>query len=147
MINGKFRVLMVCSGNICRSPLAEAVMLDQSFNKVEKVSSAGIGALVASAPHPDAIRVADDHGLDIRSHKARQFDQAMARGNDLVLVMEHHHRQWIEQAFPYLQGRVHLLGRWANLEIADPFQKGSRAFDQAMREIRASVEDWRLRLG
>lgn len=146
MVNGKFRVLMVCSGNICRSPLAEAVLTDQGFGKVEAVSSAGIGALVASAPHPDAVRVADEHGLDIRSHKARQFDQAMARSHDLVLVMEHHHRLWIERTFPYLQGRVHLLGRWTDLEIADPFQKGPRAFDQAMREIRACVADWRTRL-
>jgi len=147
MVNGKFRVLMVCSGNICRSPLAEAVLTAQGFSKVGEVSSAGIGALVSSAAHPDAIRVADDHGLDIRSHRARQLDPAMARSHDLVLVMEHYQRHWIERSFPYLQGRVHLLGRWANLEIADPFQKGSRAFDQAMREIRASVEDWRLRLG
>lgn len=137
---------MVCSGNICRSPLAEAVLAGEALPKVVSVTSAGIGALVGSAAHPEAVRVAELKGLDISGHRARQFDPALAQSHDLVLVMEHSQRHWIEQAFPYLQGRVHLLGKWRNQEIADPFRKESQAFDQAMEEITQAVEDWRLRL-
>ncbi|MFZ5533964.1 MAG: low molecular weight protein-tyrosine-phosphatase [Pseudomonadota bacterium] len=146
MVNGKFRVLMVCSGNICRSPLAEAVLVDRKLEKVAGVSSAGIGALVGSAAHPEAIRVASEHGLDIGRHKARQFDQALAHDHDLVLVMENLHRQWIERAFPHLRGRVHLLGHWSKRQIEDPFRKGPRAFDRAMQEITQTVEEWCTRL-
>lgn len=146
MAGRRFRVLMVCSGNICRSPLAEAVLANRRLDRVSNVSSAGIGALVGSAAHPEAVRVAELKGLDISGHRARQFDPALAQSHDLVLVMEHSQRHWIEQAFPYLQGRVHLLGKWRNQEIADPFRKESQAFDQAMEEITQAVEDWRLRL-
>lgn len=142
----RFRVLMVCSGNICRSPLAEAVLAEEDLPKVVSVASAGIGALVGSAAHPDAIRVAKFHGLDLQGHRARQFGQALAQAHDLVLVMESYQRQWIEQGFPYLRGRVHLLGKWQNHEIADPFRKGSQAFDVAMEEIMQAVESWRPRL-
>ena len=146
MVNGKFRVLMVCSGNICRSPLAEAVLTEQKLGKVAGVSSAGIAALVGSAAHPEAIRVASEHGLDIGRHKARQFDQPLAHDHDLVLVMENLHLQWIERAFPHLRGRVHLLGRWSKRQIEDPFRKGPRAFDRAMQEITQAVEEWRTKL-
>lgn len=137
---------MVCSGNICRSPLAAAVLAGQDLPKVISVASAGIGALVGSAAHPEAIRVAQLQGLDIKGHRARQFDQALAQAHDLVLVMEHIQRQWIEQGFPYLRGRVHLLGKWQNHEIADPFRKGPQAFDAALVEIVQAIADWRLRL-
>ncbi|MGA9469875.1 MAG: low molecular weight protein-tyrosine-phosphatase [Candidatus Macondimonas sp.] len=142
----RFRVLMVCSGNICRSPLAEAVLAGEALPKVVSVASAGIGALVGSAAHPEAIRVAQLHGLDLQAHRARQFDQALAQVHDLVLVMEQYQRQWIEQGFPYLRGRVHLLGKWQDHEIADPFRKGPQAFDVAMAEIVQAVASWRPRL-
>ncbi|MES1992961.1 MAG: low molecular weight protein-tyrosine-phosphatase [Pseudomonadota bacterium] len=137
---------MVCSGNICRSPLAAAVLAAQELPGVISVASAGIGALIGSAAHPEAIRVAQFHGLDLESHRARQFDQALAQAHDLVLVMEHYQRQWIEQGFPYLRGRVHLLGKWNEHEIADPFRKGPQAFEVAMGEILQAVTSWRPRL-
>lgn len=141
-----FRVLMVCSGNICRSPLAEGLLAKENFPKVVSVASAGIGALVGSAAHPEAIRVARAQGFDIQSHRARQFNQTLAQTHDLVLVMEHYQRQWIEQSFPYLCGRVHLLGKWQNREIADPFRRGPQAFDTAMADIVQALSTWRPRL-
>jgi protein-tyrosine phosphatase len=84
--------------------------------------------------------------LDLQAHRARQFDQAQAQAHDLVLVMEQYQRQWIEQSFPYLRGRVHLLGKWNEHEIADPFRKGPQAFDVAMGEIVQAVASWRPRL-
>lgn len=137
---------MVCSGNICRSPLAEGLLAGEHLPKVVSVASAGIGALVGAAAHPEAIRVAQLQGLDIQAHRARQFDEVLAQSHDLILVMEHYQRQWIEQGFPYLRGRVHLLGKWQNHEIADPFRQGPQAFDVAMAEIIQAMAGWRLRL-
>jgi protein-tyrosine phosphatase len=138
---------MVCSGNICRSPLAAAALAAQESPGVVSVASAGIGALIGAEAHPEAIRVARLHGLDLGTHRARQFDHVLAQAHDLILVMELFQRQWIEQSFPFVRGRVHLLGKWREVEVADPFRKSPLAFDVAMEEILRAVADWRVRLG
>lgn len=142
------RLLVVCTGNICRSPMAEAILRDRlppqdGFT----VQSAGTGALVGHGAHKEAIAVMDERHMDLRAHEARQFDLGLARNFDLTLVMEHEHRRWIEQSYPVLRGRVRLLGQWLDeTEILDPLGYPIDEFRAARDLIEEAADAWAERI-
>ncbi len=87
-------------------------------------------------------------GFDLSRHRGRQLTPAMALSADLILVMEHTHKEWCERVVPSTRGRIFLLGHWlaTPLEIADPFHRGPEAFKQAFDSITHSVAAWLPRL-
>ncbi|MDT0619881.1 low molecular weight protein-tyrosine-phosphatase [Salinisphaera sp. P385] len=135
------RILTVCTGNICRSPLAE-VWLQAQLPDLQ-VTSAGVGALVGHGAAPNAQDVAADAGLDLSAHQARQVNVALVGAADLILVMDDTHVAWLKRHHPTLTGRIFLLGQWRNrAEVADPFQQPRDAFDEAFARIRDYGQDW-----
>ncbi len=137
-------VLVVCVGNICRSPTGEylfKVKLQERGAGVS-VASAGLGALVGHGADPLALEVMDEHGVDARGHKARQLDAALVKQHELILVMELWQQKEIEKLYPFARGRVHLLGKWGVGEIADPYKKPKEAFVDAYEKIECSCNEW-----
>src|SRR5690606_6892784 len=112
------RILVVCVGNICRSPMAEALLREALPGR--RVSSAGIGALVGEPADPLAVQLMRERGLDIGAHRGRQLDEPLLRENDVLLVMERGHREWIESRWPQARGRVYRWGHWSDFEVPDP---------------------------
>jgi protein-tyrosine phosphatase len=142
------RFLMVCAGNICRSPMAEAVLADRmrSLGRAARVSSAGIAALVGRPADPAAQELMRERGLDISAHRARQLTAEMLDDADLVLVMEEGHKRAVEQLHPPSRGRVQLLGRFGHFDVPDPF-RGSRAdFERALALIDRGIADYQKNL-
>ncbi|MEZ3157329.1 low molecular weight phosphatase family protein [Microbacterium sp. BWR-S6Y] len=131
-----FSVLSVCTGNICRSPVAELIIADalRSFPDVE-VSSAGTGALVGSGVPEQAQRLAAATGIDASGHVARQFDIAMLRGADLIVTMAREHRRIIVESFPGAMRRSFTLRELARIaDHAEP------ALPDAIRQSSAATE-------
>ncbi len=115
-------VLVVCTGNSCRSPLA-AAFLSQAFAGMPVVvSSAGIAAPVGNSATQFAIAVGKEMGVDLTTHRARQLDKKMIEAADLILVMEQTHRQFILELAPGAVAKVRFLGGYPEKpqEIADP---------------------------
>lgn len=138
------KILIVCVGNICRSPMAE-YLLQQMIKKhgVDAcVSSAGLSALVGHVADEHAIAVMKEHGIDGAAHKARQLDNEIVKGNELILVMEKWQQKEIENIFHFSRGRVHLLGKWDDVEISDPYQKPRQAFVETFEKINKACEEW-----
>ena len=86
-------VLVVCVGNICRSPTAEFLLKRALPGK--RVESAGLGALVGHDMEATARLVAEAHGLACPQHKARQLTRELCREADVILVMEARHRDGV----------------------------------------------------
>ncbi len=137
-------ILVVCVGNICRSPMAEILLRAQFPAKT--ISSAGIGALVGEPAHPIAIALMQELGVDLTAHRGRQLDEALVMQSDLVLVMERGHVAWIEGEWPHARGRVFRWGHWSDFDVPDPYRCGEPEFREALRLIDKGLQDWKARL-
>ena len=140
-------ILTVCIGNICRSPVAEALL--QSRLPGRKVWSAGLHALVGHAAEPTAQEIAMQHGLDLSSHRAQQLAGWMCSHADLVLVMETSHQQEMEKLYPTARGKIHRLGEFGlpgGFDIADPYRKPRAAFEVSHAAIVRGVDEWVRRI-
>ena len=137
-------VLIVCVGNICRSPMGEYLLRQLSRDKGSdiSVSSAGLGALVGHGADDLAIEVMLENGIDVSAHRARQLDEALVKNNELILVMEQWQQKEIERLYPFARGRVHLLGKWDESEISDPYKQSKLQFIKAFEKIDASCQQW-----
>jgi len=94
-----YHILVVCTGNICRSPMAEGMMKAMLPQKLAKhginVYSAGTHAIHGNQPSAFAVQVMQTCGIDIGGHRARMLTKAMVKEADLILVMEKAHMTYI----------------------------------------------------
>jgi protein-tyrosine phosphatase len=139
-------LLFVCTGNICRSPMAAAVFSARADRRPGRVASAGVAALV-NRPVPEAVKsLMLARGIDISHHRGAQFTSELAQPFDLVLVMEQAHRLFIEQNWIALRGRVRRLGEWRSLDIEDPFNRSDKEYAFCLDAIETCLSDWEVRL-
>ncbi len=141
-------VLMVCVGNICRSPMAEYLLKDMATREDRhlRVESAGIGALVGKSADPNTLRLLAERGVDGSPHRARQLNGDLLREFDIVWVMERWQKREIEAEYPTSRGRVYTIGHWEDFEVPDPYQKDDTAFREAMELIEKGIDQWRTRI-
>ena len=140
------RILVVCAGNICRSPVAEA-MLRQALPG-RQLSSAGLGALVGHGVEPTARALAEADGLDVANHQARQLTVEMLGDADLILVMSPGQRRAVGELAPQALGKTMLLGKWLpdEPEIPDPYRKSREVFEHVHRMVGRATDSWAARL-
>lgn len=139
-------ILVVCTGNICRSPIGERLLRQKLPSK--KIDSAGVGALVDHAADNSAITVAEQHGLSLEGHKGQQFTGRLGRQYDLILVMEKQHLEQVTRIAPEVRGKTLLFGHWlGNKEIPDPYRQSMEAFEFVYQLLEQSATGWTAKLG
>ena len=124
-----YRVLFVCSGNTCRSPLAEAIArkaLEEAGETGLEFSSAGTFAEEGTFASSGSLEIARENGLDLEAFQSRRLSAELLEAADLVLVMEPAHRSGVLGHSPVADTRTFLLGELAGREgsaaaVPDPF--------------------------
>jgi len=141
------RIMIVCVGNICRSPTAEILLREALKPAGIAVSSAGLSALKNKPIEATARLVLEEHGHTVTEHSGTQLTAALINESDLILVMELAHQHAVLELAPEARGKVLLLGKWQNdREISDPYRQGKPAFEHAYALIKEAVNAWAARL-
>ena len=140
MIN---RVLVVCVGNICRSPTAEFLLRHRLQNDRIVVESAGLAALAGNPIDPIAGSLLEAHGIPADAHVARQISPALINAADIILAMDRRHLSAIHAQVPHARGKTFLLGKWQDdLPIPDPYGQPRPAFEKSFEMIDKAVDSW-----
>lgn len=137
-------ILVVCVGNICRSPMGEYLLRHKLVGKPGlKVQSAGIGALVGKPVDATALELLAEQGVNADTHIARQVDDQLLGSSDLILAMEQGHLRHLYKMAPQIRGRAFLLGKWLDdQEVPDPYRQQRPAFEHAFRLIDQATDSW-----
>jgi protein-tyrosine phosphatase len=136
-------VLMVCAGNICRSPTAEYVLKSKLSDKNIAITSAGLTALVGKSADAMAQKIAAVHGVNMDSHQGQQLSSQLIANNSVILVMEQRHLNDVHSRYPEARGKTFLLGKWINnAEIPDPYRQSQEAFEHVYALIDSACSAW-----
>ena len=139
-------ILLVCTGNICRSPLAASLLqraLGERATEGITVSSAGTGAWDGAPVSEGAYLVGLERGLDLSGHRARLLTRELVEQADLILTMARHHRARIDELGG--EGRVFVLGEYVGregdeAEVSDPFGGDLDVYRDTCSELEALLQ-------
>jgi protein-tyrosine-phosphatase len=135
-------VLFVCAGNICRSPLAEAIARRLASERRLHVEfeSAGVSAIDGGPATPEALQVAREHGLDLSSFSSRSLTARAVRRADLVLTMTAEQRARSRSLGARRALVVTELGSGSGRTVADPYGCGIAAYRRVYDELASEIE-------
>lgn len=133
-------ILVVCVGNICRSPMGEFFLKKNHPNL--HIESAGLSAMVGHAADEKALTCMNGKQIDMRSHMAKQINADLIKTADLVLVMSSNQQKHIENTWPFAKGKVFRLGHWQGQNVPDPYKLDQAFFEQTCNNIESYVSDW-----
>lgn len=137
------RILIVCVGNICRSPTAEFLFREKLKHRDIHISSAGLKALVGRPMDDNAMQILKERGIDAVEHRARQLNPTMLREADLVLTMERDHLTTVSRLAPEASGKLFLLDKWQDAnDVPDPYRQSREVFEHVHVMIEHGVESW-----
>src|SRR5919107_44052 len=136
------QILFVCTANVCRSPMAEAIFnaLAEERGLAWRAESAGVAALVDEDITPNARSALDEVGIYANEHRARQVGEEMLEEADLVLGMGPRHVATLRRHFGDLSERVYVLPQYARGAppeegIPDPIGQTMTAFRASVRQL------------
>ncbi|UTV26977.1 arsenate reductase/protein-tyrosine-phosphatase family protein [Photobacterium atrarenae] len=139
------KILVVCVGNICRSPSGEYLL--KQLLPAKEIASAGVGALVGKPADKMASEVAVERGISLEGHVAQQLTSDLCQQYDLILVMEKGHLEAVTRIAPEARGKTMLFGQWiGQKDIPDPYRQSREAFEFAYGLIEEAAEAWAKKL-
>ncbi|MCT4707430.1 protein tyrosine phosphatase [Enterobacteriaceae bacterium H11S18] len=139
-------ILVVCMGNLCRSPVGERLLGSLLTDIV--VNSAGLKAQQGMPVDPTMCLVAGRHGIDLAAHRAQKFTLESGIQHDLILVMEADHLLSMNQSYPELSGKTLLFGHMVGKrDIPDPYRKSNEYYQVIYQLLGRAACAWGNVLG
>ena len=137
-------ILVICVGNICRSPIAATFLMDKYPDK--RIESAGLSAVVGHGADAKALDVMTAFNQSVNAnmnrHVAKQISKDLTVKADLILTMSISQTKWIEDKWPHCRGKTFRIGHWIDQDIADPYGHNELAFETAKQDIINSLDSW-----
>lgn len=150
----KKRIIFICSGNTCRSPMAEGILrskIDEyALDDIYEAVSAGLCVVEESGANEKSITVCSENGIDISAHRSRQLTDEMLLDAALILTMTQAHKLDIIQKLPQIRNKVFTLKEYAlkfssepsydTLDIADPFGGSRDIYQDTFKTIKNYID-------
>ncbi len=133
-------VLIVCIGNICRSPMAEGLMA--AAMPGIRVASAGLQPLSGQQADPLALELMNERGIDIGAHRAQAMNMDMCQRADLILVMDRDQRRSVQERYLFAAGKVFRLCESSGRDVPDPYRADRGAFQRSLALIEDGAQQW-----
>ena len=137
-------VMLVCTGNICRSPMAEGLMR-QHLPEL-RVYSSGLGAMVGMPATADSVALVQALGVDISAHRAQQINAFLTQSANLILTAELAQKQHIERQYPQSRGRVFRICEQLAQDVPDPYRRDLGQYEQSLALIQQGIADWAVKI-